>query len=392
MVNFIIFIVIILITIILAIDIIPMFSEWLSRIHIGRYNSKQHWQDKILNKSKKWLKNTPKIKVTDNTRLVFIDMLKKNYTKDAIQHWQEAALVLGISEYKKYNNDKELSECIKKYINSKFSKSGNWIKKPENIDGAILAYSLMNLEIDNLQKYKPALDYTYSMIKEHIGEDGTIQYRKHMKGYRYVDTIGFVCPFLVKYGVMFDDDECIELAVKQIKEYRKHGMLVNRQLPYHAYDINNKFPLGLCGWGRGLGWYAIGLIDSWNELPNDNMYKHDLTQYVKEFVNEIIKLQNNNGAWNWTVTRKETRLDSSTTATLLWFLVNAKEIDEIKQICEEAANKALEYLISVTRRDGAIDFSQGDTKDIGVYSILFNILPFTQGFALRSIVKVSKNK
>lgn len=387
MIYIIIYIVMLIITIIVAIDIIPAFSEWLSRIHIGRYNSKKQWQDKLLDKSQKWLKNTPKIKVTDNTRLVFIDMLKKNYTKDAIQHWQEAALILGISEYKKYNNDKELSECIKKYINSKFCESGNWIKKPENIDGAILAYSLMSLEIDNLQKYKPALDYTYSMIREHIGEDGTIQYRKYMKEYRYVDTIGFVCPFLVKYGVMFDNDGCVELAVKQIKEYRKHGMLVNKQLPYHAYDINSKFPLGLCGWGRGLGWYAIGLIDSWNELPKNNMYKRELTKYVNEFAQEIIDIQNDNGGWSWTVTRKETRADSSTTATLAWFLINAAKISEIKDECEKSADKALEYLMSVTRRNGAIDFSQGDTKDIGVYSMLFNILPFTQGFALRTISK-----
>ena len=43
--------------------------------------------------------------------------------------------------------------------------------------------------------------------------------------------------------------------------------------------------------------------------------------------------------------------------------------------------------MSVTKKNGEIDFSQGDTKDIGVYSILFDILPFAQGFALRAINK-----
>ena len=51
----------------------------------------------------------------------------------------------------------------------------------------------------------------------------------------------------------------------------------------------------------------------------------------------------------------------------------------------ESADKAIGYLMGVTRRNGAVDFSQGDTKDIGVYSTLFDILPFTQGFCIRLI-------
>jgi unsaturated rhamnogalacturonyl hydrolase len=49
----------------------------------------------------------------------------------------------------------------------------------------------------------------------------------------------------------------------------------------------------------------------------------------------------------------------------------------------KAALSARRYLQKVTRRDGAIDFSQGDTKGIGVYAQTFEVLPFTQGFALR---------
>ena len=47
------------------------------------------------------------------------------------------------------------------------------------------------------------------------------------------------------------------------------------------------------------------------------------------------------------------------------------------------AQKALKYLKSVTQRNGAVDFSQGDTKTIGVYSQKFETLPFSQGFVLR---------
>lgn len=372
---------IIIFAIIILIDIIPIMKTWASRIHIGRYDNKDIWKNVIAKESIKWLNNTPKIKVTDNTRLVIIDKLKGNYSKSAIQHWQHAALLLGLNE----GGDNKANESINKYLNSHFDGNGQWKEKPEFVDCAILSYAVM--KCDTTDKYKPSLDYTYELIKELVGEDNTVKYRKSMPNYRYVDTVGFISPFLVKYGLKYNDEKAIELGVKQITEYYKYGFDSENNIPFHAYDVNNKYKLGLCGWGRGLGWFAIGLIDSWIELPNNNKYKNILEEIVIKYANTILKIQLDNGGFGWTVTRKETRIDSSTTATLAYFLICASEIKEITESCLEGYNKAIKYLMSVTKKNGEVDFSQGDTKDIGVYSMLFDILPFAQGFALRSTVK-----
>lgn len=368
-------------------DIVPTFLTWLSRIHIGRYNDTKIWNRSITNVGIKWLNNTPKIKVTDNTRLVVIDMLKGNYSRNTIQHWQEASLLLGLNEYLKNNDDKKVKPNIEKFLSSKFDNEGQWKNKPEHIDGAILAYAVMQLDFINIDKYKQALDYIWNLVQEHVGEDGTVKYRNFMNDYRYVDTIGFICPFLVCYGKRYNKPECIELSIKQITEYNKYGILNNHYIPCHAYKLGNNIPMGLYGWGRGLGWYAIGLIDSWSELEQENEHKKTLEEFIITFAKSAIEFQYKNGAWSWTVTRPETRLDSSTTATLSWFMLNASKIDAISDECIASYNKAIKYLMSVTKRNGSIDFSQGDTKDIGVYSLLFDILPFTQGFAIRAINK-----
>ena len=370
-----------IIMVIILIDIIPIMKTWASRIHIGRYENKDIWKNVIAKESIKWLNNTPKIKVTDNTRLVIIDKLKGNYSKSAIQHWQHAALLLGLNE----GGDNKANESINKYLNSHFDGNGQWKEKPEFVDCSILSYAIM--KYDTADKYKPSLDYTYELIKELVGEDNTVKYRESMPNYRYVDTVGFISPFLVRYGLKYNDEKAIELGIKQITEYYKYGFDSESNIPFHAYDVNNKYKLGLCGWGRGLGWFAIGLIDAWIELPSSNEYKNVLEKIVIKYANTILKLQLDNGGFGWTVTRKETRIDSSTTATLGYFLVCASEIEEITESCLEGYNKAIKYLMSVTRKNGEVDFSQGDTKDIGVYSMLFDILPFAQGFALRSTVK-----
>ncbi|GIM28739.1 hypothetical protein CPJCM30710_14050 [Clostridium polyendosporum] len=369
----------------ILIDVIPMLKDWLGRIHIGRYNDTSLWNRTITNRASKWLIKTPTIKVTDNTRLIFIDMIKRNYKNDAIQYWQEAALLLGLSQYMKHDRDKKLEESVDLFLKSKLDEKGDWKSKPKYVDAAILSYAIMNLNEAYCSKNKQALDYTWKLIKDHIGEDGTVLYRKSMPYTRYVDTIGFICPFLVRYGVKYNKLECIELAVKQIQHYEKYGMLINQVIPCHAYDVNTHVPLGLYGWGRGVAWYAIGLIDAYNELPDEHIYKKQLAESIKKLALSIIEFQCENGGWTWSITRKETRLDSSTTAALGWFLINAAMIEDINKQCLEACKNAISYLMKVTRKDGSIDFSQGDTKDIGVYSQLFNISPFTQGYAVRLI-------
>ena len=380
--NLVLYIIIAIIVLVIVIDLIPKLVDFQERIHIGRYSEKNIWNEKINSIGEKWLNNTPKIKVTDNTRLIAIDMIKGNYTKSAIQNWQEAALLLGLGEAVKKNNDSTKS-AIEKFLNNNFNSDGSWKNENKYVDSAILAYAVMKLEYIDTNKYKKAFDSTYELIKDHIGQDGTVQYRKFMSNYRYVDTIGFICPFLISYGLKYDNQESTELAVKQIEEYNKYGMISNSNIPFHAYSIDNKDPLGLYGWGRGLGWYAIGLIDSYLELPHDNIYKKQLEEYVIKFAKTAIKYQQDSGNWNWTVSRKESRPDSSATATLCWFLLNASAIDTISEECKESYEKGIKYLMSVTRRNGVVDFSQGDTKDIGIYSQLFDKLPFTQGFCIR---------
>ncbi|MBS2969648.1 glycoside hydrolase family 88 protein [Metabacillus sp. KIGAM252] len=369
-----------IVLIILLIDLIPLLSDWTGRIKIGKIKEEEKWNQKVTGIGAKWLNHTPKIKVTDNTRLIVLDMLKGNYLKNTIQHWQEASLLLGLTESLKNEKNEKIIKEINKYLERKFDSNGLWKEKPIHVDGAILAYAIMKLENVNPDEYKPSLDYIWELIQEHIEEDGTVGYRKTMKGYKYVDTIGFICPFLVAYGMKYQKQDCVNLAIRQIREYVEYGLHEKFTIPLHAYKVDDKVPLGLLGWGRGLGWFALGITDTLYELTNTHKHYTELENIVMKFCYRALSFQQANGSWNWTVTRNESRPDSSATAAIGWLMANAGNLDESFLV---SANKASEYLKSVTRRNGAIDFSQGDTKDIGVYSNLFNILPFTQGLAIR---------
>lgn len=370
---------------VLIIDLYPQLNTWQSRIKIGRFSNDEVWKEKVKTIAVRWLKQTPTIKVTDNTRLIIIDILKGNYKRNAIQSWQEAALLLGLNEYKSATRNKELDNSINAFVTSKLDSKGNWIVPPTEVDSVILGYALLKLDGFDYKKYRPAFDFLYEMILNLKGSDGTIAYRKHTSDYRYVDTIGFISPFLVRYGLLFNQPQAIALGINQIRVFNAHGMLANHFIPCHTYNIKTNLPVGLFGWGRGLGWYAIGLIDAWSELPDGHPEKDEVTQMVITFAKMALSFQNDNGSWNWLITNRQSQFDSSATATLAWFFAKAKAISSIANESEQAKVKALNYLKQVTRRDGVVDFSQGDTKTIGVHSQEFDILPFTQGFCLRTL-------
>ena len=64
-------------------------------------------------------------------------------------------------------------------------------------------------------------------------------------------------------------------------------------------------------------------------------------------------------------------------------LAYAGKLTENKKY-SRAAKRALGYLFTVTRRDGTVDYSQGDTMGVGFYSQASIVLPAAQGFALRA--------
>ena len=384
MFNNIYFIIFIFLLLIFIIDLVPQFYSWQSRIQIGKIQDPKLWNDKILNKSIQWIRKTPTIKLTDNNRLIIIDILKGNYKRNTIQYWQLAALILGVNQHYLKTKNKQSKNKLDDFLMSTFH-DGDWNVHPKEIDSVILAYAVLNIDWINHKEYKLVFDNAYKLILEMVGVDGTVAYKKNSTNYRFVDSIGFICPFLVLYGLKFNKPEAIDLAVNQITNFNEFGLFPNTSIPCHTYNVTTKFPVGLFGWGRGIGWYAIGLIDAWSILPDYNENKKLLEFSVVELAKNLIKWQRTNGSWSWIIFDELSRSDSSVTATSAWFLANAATIKSISSDCNSAKEKALNYLKSVTRRDGAIDFSQGDTKAIGVHSNEFNILPFTQGFCLRTL-------
>lgn len=369
-------IVFIFILMIMVVDIYFYMVNRYCRFHIGRWNYDE-WVKAIKKVVEKWVIKTPTVKITDNSRYMLLDMINGKYRSNSIQSWQKASLILALEEC----GDIESQKMVSKAIDDLISKDGSWLKKPTNVDCGMLAYSILrNCNADDV---RPAMDEVISLIEKSIDEDGYIIYTGNKNDTnRYVDTLGLVCPFLMLYGLTYNYPKYIDLAMKQIVFYHDFGLYKDTSLPNHAIGVDTKLPLGVYGWGRGIGWYVIALVDCYLTL-NECDEKSILRKYIFEAAESYLKYQRDDGGFGSIVQMKDT-YDSSATAVLAYFYMHCFYIFSNEKY-KNIADKCLMKLKSVTRINGKVDWCQGDTKGIGIFSQTYDIMPFTQGLTLRTI-------
>lgn len=335
----------------IMVDAFVNLHEWFLRIHIGQWQDRTIWQQAIKQKAKEWLKHAPTVRQTAQTRLVLWDILRGKYRNSTIQTWQDAGLILGLGKQTAVDYSKTHQGVLEK-------------KKimPEDL---LLAYALKENDCLNPQLEEKILSY-YQNEKE----QGTIHYRPWVKNIRFVDTLGMVLPFLHACG--WDD-----LAKRQLDEYEK--AILNGVFPAHAFNLETNLPMGVFDWGRGIGWYILALIKT------SDMEGQDVR--IMNLAKALLPHQRPDGSFGCFVFNPQSRMESSATVLIgLLFLCAYEQSKDATFL--DAARKTEKALMKATRRNGAVDYCQGDTYGIGYYSQIFSVMPFVQGLALRLSKKI----
>lgn len=367
----------------LSVDAYYWWMERYPRYKIGRWKENESWMSHAFAVGLGWLPKVPAVPVTQNKYLLLMDILKGKFTNPWVQAWQTGGLLIGVSEYSAKDSERVRNNSIQYFINEE----GKWKVKPKNVDFAILAYGLLKYN-DRKDFLKPAMDELIAVIEKQIGEDGLIAYSSR-KNIRYIDTLGLVCPFLVLYDKTYRTDKYEKLAVLQIEQFIERGMFPNTWLPIHSYEWKTCLPVGVYGWGRGTGWFILGLLDSFLELSEED-HIEKLRKSLLTAADYYLQFQREDGGFGIFLQNKET-YDSSATAIFAYFYGKCYELTQDRKYLT-SMEKSLTKLKAYTRRNGALDYCQGDTVDVGIFSQRMDIMPFAQGMLLRAMVIYSRIK
>jgi rhamnogalacturonyl hydrolase YesR len=300
------------------------------------------------------------------TETIFGIFSKKPNKEFKVYNYHQAYLYYGLSVYLVKNKD---SINLKK-VKLSFDKVLNYEGKPnfklDKVDQIPFGLTALTLyQVYGDVKYLNFCDILFEEIKTFRNKEGLILYREHGQ-VQLNDVLGMIVPFLIEYGKFVKKSDAQLIAKEQVEFFVKYGIDKETYLPSHGIDLRSYIKVGPTNWGRGIGWYLLGL----------SHYYKATGEFKKEFdgiLNTLQKLRTNDGLWSQ-FPGSSSLFDASTTTMVLYSMNINNKLSNRKVF--------IDNLYEYVSQDGYILNTSGDTYGINDYSKTFGKSELSQGFLL----------
>lgn len=249
-----------------------------------------------------------------------------------------------------------------------------------NLDNAINGYSLIYVhQITKDNKYKSAIikikEYLLLQVRD---KKDSLPYRVGSPDDIYIDSIGMICPFLCRYGNVYKDPIATSLAIKQIINFIYNGFDESTLLPYHGYNLKEKYKMGIIGWGRAVGWLLIGMVDSIEYIDPTNSNYAFLCRSFRKIVNTTIKYQKKNGYYSWQLTALEGHIDTSSTSMISYAIKRGVMTGLLNKSYLYHSNLGL-LALRDSIINGVVINSSAECMGFSMYPQRYDVFPWSQG-------------
>ncbi|MDO8314864.1 MAG: glycoside hydrolase family 88 protein [Rugosibacter sp.] len=196
-----------------------------------------------------------------------------------------------------------------------------------------------------------------------------------------VDTVAFICPFLARLSRLTAVPGYAHIALRQLEALWQHGRADDTWV-FHAFDATTLKTSGISGWGRGIGWLLIGMVDTVCELPEgeDKILWLARSQHLLE---KLALCQREDGHWPWRLDLPAAPPDSSVTALIAYALARWQQANFAQAACQpQMLARARSAIDSVTDDKGLVGQCSGEAMGIGDYSTAFGSFMWAQAPAV----------
>lgn len=254
-------------------------------------------------------------------------------------------------------------------------------------DQTIHAHVLLELYSRHGKKRYLPLIREAAMLLNRIAEqnDGLIVYWPPDKAV-LVDTLGMISEFCYQYDQVFEGSALSSIA-KQLIEYTEQFCIDPQSgFPFHSFDYERKTAEGSSSWGRGVGWYLLGLTAYVRRFG-------EKTERLEQVFESVFAHQDSDG-FLYDDVLHPTHIDTSTTCMAALCLGNciADELlpEETLSKFYEPIAKAVGALCSSVNEKGEVLNCSGECSAAGDYSTEFGNY-FAQGYTLMLFRLIESN-
>ncbi len=252
-----------------------------------------------------------------------------------------------------------------------------------NEEGVIYGYKMEDYNIDKVnpgkmlftlyeetgdQRYETVIHTLRKQLDGHPRTDaGGFWHKKRYPSQMWLDGLYMGSIFYARYGTLYNEPESVLDAANWIILMEEKARDEETGLLYHAWDeskeqswANKETGLSEHFWSRGMGWYAMALVDILDYL-DENSRKDEVIAIAKRTAEAIIQVQDDStGVWYQVLDqgdREGNYFEGSGSAMFTYFLFKAVKQGYIDESYLVQAKKAYEgmidHLIKI-RDDGGV--------------------------------------
>lgn len=214
-------------------------------------------------------------------------------------------------------------------------------------DGAIVGYQLDEYNIDHLnpgknlialhqatgeERFRLAAKVLRDQMLTHPRTtEGGFWHKQRYPNQMWLDGLYMGSAFLAQYAAAYDEPDLFDDVVHQFVLMEQVAMDPTNGLLRHAWDetrtqdwADKESGLSPHVWGRAVGWYAMGLADTWAYLPADHPGRPVLAEILNRVVTAMKPYQHASGLWYQVVEQRDREgnyLESSATAMMAYAIV-----------------------------------------------------------------------
>ena len=138
-------------------------------------------------------------------------------------------------------------------------------------------------------------------------------------GFRWIDTVFGVCPFLLWIGLKCNKPHFIEEAVAQMDYH--HELLFDPDCKLYHQAVDARRPEVTPGhWGRGVGWGLHALADLGVDLGADHKALERIRTMYRQVIDGCLNFQDEEGMWHQNVDDFGSFPETSGTGLILYAL------------------------------------------------------------------------
>ncbi len=204
---------------------------------------------------------------------------------------------------------------------------------------------------------KAALDTLRRQLREHPRtSEGGFWHKQIYPHQMWLDGLYMGAAFLAEYAREFGEAPAFDDVARQFVLMERHARDEKTGLLYHGWDESRQ--QRWCDpatgrsrqfWGRAMGWYAMGLVDTLDAFPADHPRRAELVAILRRLADAVVRVQDQDtGVW-WQVLDQPGRAgnyrESSASSMFVYALAKGARLGALDASHLKAARAGYEGLL-----------------------------------------------